>query len=89
WAPVGPGAPAQVLCFAIEAEAEPEILCRLLGLFALHRVLPLDLQVRRQADRLQVRLLQDDLSRHRAEVIAEKIRSLVNVHGVAVQACDR
>ena len=65
--------------FAIIAEAEADILGRLLGFFAQLQLVPHWLEVNRLGDNLLVQLRQPGLTPHRAEVIAQKMRSLVSV----------
>lgn len=76
---------ARTLCFTILAEADADILSRLLGYFAQLQLVPQWLESSRQGDDLLLRLRQDGLTLHRAEVIAQKMRSLVSVFSVDVQ----
>jgi hypothetical protein len=71
--------------FTIRAEVEPEILSRLLGYFAQLQLVPRWLEATQQGDTLQLQLLQPDLTTHRAEVIAQKMRSLVSVSTVDLE----
>ncbi|BAN51160.1 hypothetical protein [Metapseudomonas resinovorans] len=68
--------------FAIVAEAEADILGRLLAFFAQLQLVPHWLEVNRLGDDLLVQLRQPGLTPHRAEVIAQKMRSLVSVSSV-------
>ncbi|MFC5694310.1 hypothetical protein ACFPU0_01905 [Pseudomonas sp. GCM10022186] len=71
--------------FAILAEAEADILGRLLAFFAQLQLVPRWLQVNRLGDDLLVQLRQPGLTPHRAEVIAQKMRSLVSVSSVELE----
>ncbi|MDU9411663.1 hypothetical protein [Pseudomonas sp. zfem005] len=76
---------ARTLSFTILAEADADILSRLLGYFAQLQLVPQWLESSRQGDELLLRVRQDGLTLHRAEVIAQKMRSLVSVFSVDVQ----
>jgi hypothetical protein len=71
--------------FAIVAEAEADVLGRLLGFFAQLQLVPRWLEVNRLGDNLLVQLRQPGLTPHRAEVIAQKMRSQVCVFSVEVE----
>ncbi len=71
--------------FAIIAEAEADILGRLLAFFAQLQLVPRWLEVNRVGDDLLVQLRQPGLTPHRAEVIAQKMRSLVSVFSVELE----
>lgn len=66
-------------CYEVVAEAESDILSRLLGYFAQRNLVPLKLEAQQQNNVLYVKILQMGLSPHQAQVIAEKMRSLVSV----------
>ncbi|WPN47037.1 MULTISPECIES: hypothetical protein [unclassified Pseudomonas] len=70
------------------AEAEPDILCRALNLFALQFLTPEQVNVQRQDDLLLIDIVMDGLSFHRAQVIAEKLRNLISVCSVDLQTAD-
>lgn len=70
------------------AEAEPDLLCRALNLFALQMLTPQQVCVQRQDDWLTIELVIDGLSWHRAHVIAEKLRNLISVCSVELQEAD-
>jgi len=70
------------------AEAEPDLLCRALNLFALQFLTPQQVNVQRDDDVLAIDIVIDGLSWHRAEVIAEKLRNLISVCSVALQSAD-
>jgi hypothetical protein len=67
------------------AEAEPDLLCRALNLFALQFLTPQAVSVQRQEDLLAIEIVIDGLSWHRAQVIAEKLRNLISVCSVDLQ----
>lgn len=66
-------------------EPESDSLCRILNLFALQCLLPQGVQMRQQADLLQVEIAIDGLSWHRAQLIAQKMRNLICVCEVVLQ----
>lgn len=65
--------------YRLQAEAEPDSLCRVLNLFAMQFLTPNSVQMRQQGDWLELEIGIDGLSWHRAEVIAQKLRNLVCV----------
>ncbi|WP_273823281.1 hypothetical protein [Pseudomonas asplenii] len=71
--------------YQVRAEAEPDLLCRLLNLFALQLLTPLQVQARQDDGVFLIELELDDLSWHRAEVIGEKMRNLISVFAVHLQ----
>ena len=68
----------------LQAEAEPDSLCRVLNLFALQFLTPHHVQVSQQDDWLAIEIGIGGLSWHRAEVIAQKLRNLVCVGDVSL-----
>lgn len=68
--------------FRILAKASPQLLMRIFGLFAQQDRMPDRATVEVAKGALEIVLAADDFSRHRAEVVAEKIRSLVGSHSV-------
>ncbi|WP_338583769.1 hypothetical protein [Pseudomonas sp. MAG733B] len=74
--------------YQLLAEAEPDLLCRALNLFALQFLTPEQVQVQRQEDLLAIEIVIDGLSWHRAQVIAEKLRNLISVCSVDLQTAD-
>ncbi|BBP62205.1 hypothetical protein [Pseudomonas sp. St316] len=74
--------------YQILAEAEPDLLCRALNLFALQGLTPRQVQVERLDDVLSLDIVMDGLSWHRAQVIAEKLRNLISVCSVDLQDAD-
>ncbi|UVM61222.1 hypothetical protein [Pseudomonas sp. B21-010] len=74
--------------YQILAEAEPDLLCRALNLFALQGLTPQRVHVERPGDMLSLDIVMDGLSWHRAQVIAEKLRNLISVCSVDLQDAD-
>ncbi|MHC8374417.1 hypothetical protein ACYZT2_27530 [Pseudomonas sp. MDT1-85] len=74
--------------YQLLAEAEPDLLCRALNLFALQFLTPQQVNVQRMDDLLSIDIVMDGLSWHRAQVIAEKLRNLISVCSVNLQAAD-
>lgn len=70
------------------AEAEPDVLCRALNLFALQGLTPRQVHVERHDDLLTLDIVLDGLSWHRAQVIAEKLRNLISMCSVDLQDAD-
>ena len=81
--------PEQIIEYRLRTEAEADVLCRLLGLFAQLQLLPQRMEVRRQGSDLQVALQLQGLSLHRAGVLAQKLRGLVCVWQVEWQRHER
>ena len=74
--------------YQVLAEAEPDLLCRALNLFALQFLTPEQVNVQRRDDLLSVDIVIDGLSWHRAQVIGEKIRNLISVCALDVWSAD-
>lgn len=72
-------ADARTAMFAITTERCPQILCRLLGLVAQQDRLVERFEVESSARRYRVSLSIPDIDRHRAEIMLEKMRSIVSV----------
>ncbi|MFN3354895.1 MAG: hypothetical protein ACK418_02585 [Pseudomonas sp.] len=70
------------------AEAEPDVLCRVLNFFALQFLTPSQVTVTRADGLLNIDIVIDGLSWHRAQVIGEKIRNLINVCTLDVWSAD-
>lgn len=78
---------AQAAChalFEVTGDICPSLLNRILGLLAQLDLTPLELTLRRDEQEVSIRLVQDDLEPHRAEIVAEKMRSIVTVRSVAL-----
>jgi len=71
--------------YCLQAEAEPDSLCRVLNLFALQFLTPHSVSVSQQDDLLDIEIGIGGLSWHRAEVIAQKLRNLVCVGSVSLE----
>jgi len=74
--------------YQIVAEAEPDVLCRVLNYFALQLLTPSQVTVSRQEDLLNIDIVMESLSWHRAQVIGEKIRNLISVCTLHVWPVD-
>ncbi|MHA3734452.1 hypothetical protein ACXR0M_02135 [Pseudomonas sp. Eth.TT006] len=74
--------------YQILAEAEPDLLVRVLNLFALQFLTPVQVNAERLDDLLTIDIAIDGLSWHRAQVIAEKLRNLISVCSVNLQNAD-
>ena len=75
--------------YRLQAEAEPDSLCRVLNLFALQVLTPHSVQVNQCDDLLDMEIGIGGLSWHRAEVIAQKLRNLVCVGEVSLSNLQR
>ncbi|MDE1198080.1 hypothetical protein BWR59_06665 [Pseudomonas sp. Bc-h] len=71
--------------FQILAEAEPDLICRVLNLFAMQYLIPQQVSVLQQEGMLMIEVEVDGMTWHRAQVIGEKMRSLVNVCSVDLE----
>ena len=74
--------------YQIVAEAEPDVLCRVLNFFALQFLTPQQVAVSREQDLMNIDIVMDGLSWHRAQVIAEKIRNLISVCSLELWPAD-
>ncbi|OUM05205.1 hypothetical protein BW686_22100 [Pseudomonas syringae] len=74
--------------YQIVAEAEPALLCQVLNLFAMQYLIPERLSVVQQERTLVIDLHVAKLSGHRAQVIGEKMRNLIDVCSVKVEQVD-
>jgi len=75
--------------YRLQAEAEPDTLCRVLNLFALQFLTPHSVQVSQQDDWLDIEVGVGGLSWHRAQVIAQRLRNLVCVGDVSLENLAR
>jgi len=71
--------------YQILAEAEPDLLCRVLNLFAMQYLIPQQVSVLQQDQMLMIEVQLDGLSWHRAQVIGEKMRNLINICSVELE----
>jgi len=60
--------------FAVTADANPQVNLRVLNYFAQRDLVPVLYRARRLRDRLEIRVVVDDMDEHVAAVVAEKIR---------------
>lgn len=74
--------------YQILAEAEPDVLCRILNYFALQFLVPQQVNVTRDDDLLHIDVVMDGLSWHRAQVIGEKLRNLISVCSLELQPVE-
>ena len=74
--------------YQIVAEAEPDVLCRVLNYFALQFLTPRQVAVNREDDLINIDIVMDGLSWHRAQVIGEKIRNLISVCSLELWPAD-
>lgn len=79
---------ANVQCrshYQILAEAEPDLICRVLNLFAMQYLIPQQVSVLQQQDTLMIDIEVDGMTWHRAQVIGEKMRNLISVCSVKLE----
>jgi hypothetical protein len=74
--------------YQLRTDAEADVMCRLLGLFAQLQLLPEALHMERLQDDLHISLRLPGISLHRAGVLAQKLRGLVCVWEVSWQHLD-
>lgn len=74
--------------YQVLAEAEPDLLCRVLNLFAMQYLIPQQVSVLQQDQMLMIEVQLDGLSWHRAQVIGEKMRNLINVCSVTLEPVE-
>ncbi|WP_397450914.1 hypothetical protein [Pseudomonas sp. NA-150] len=75
--------------YQILAEADPDLLCRVLNLFAMQYLIPQHISVLQQEQMLKIEIQLDGLSWHRAQVIGEKMRSFIDVCSVTLNPVER
>lgn len=68
--------------YQLSAEAEADVLCRVLNHFALQSL------VLQRDGQLHIEVALDGLSWHRAGVIAEKLRNLISVESVTLEPIE-
>ncbi|MEX6663844.1 hypothetical protein [Pseudomonas sp. W2-17] len=71
--------------YQILTEAEADVLCRLLNLFAMQYLIPQQVSVLQQEGMLMVSIEVGGMTWHRAQVIGEKMRNLVSVCSVELE----
>ncbi|MCP8466107.1 hypothetical protein NK553_19320 [Pseudomonas sp. ZM23] len=84
-----PAAQAVDARYQVTTETDADVLCRMLNLFALQGQIPTEVLAQRQNDGLRIHLRLTSLPRHRVELIAERMRSMVNVCSVELQVSER
>lgn len=72
--------------YRLQAEAVPDVLCRLLNLLAMQYLIVQQLSVSRSEEQLHISLSVGALTWHRAEVIGNRMRNLVDVAWVELEA---
>ena len=68
--------------FKIRGDASPQLLMRILGLLAQQDRMPDRATIEKVDETLEVTIAIGALPRHRAEVVAEKVRSMIGTHSV-------
>ncbi len=71
--------------YQILAEAEPDLICRVLNLFAMQYLIPQQVSVLQQEDLLMIEVEVGGMTWHRAQIIGEKMRNLINVCSVTLE----
>jgi len=74
--------------YQILAEAEPDLICRVLNLFAMQYLIPQQVSVLQQEGMLMIQAEVDGMTWHRAQVIGEKMRNLINVCSVELEPME-
>lgn len=75
-------------CFTIAGLASPQLLPRLLGLFAQQDLLPLRLRMDRGTDTMALHIVQDALDERRAGIILQKMLALPEVSSASLAALE-
>ncbi|KAF1051767.1 MAG: hypothetical protein GAK43_02258 [Stenotrophomonas maltophilia] len=87
WLREPPDAPIDARLY-LRAEAEVDLLCRLLNLMAVQGFLPERLEVQRESEELHIHLQLRGLPGHRLQVLAERLRAMVAVSEVSLQPAE-
>ena len=74
--------------YKVVAHAEPALLCQVLNFLAMQYLVPKEVGVVRDEDLLLIDMTVDGLSWHRAQVIGEKMRNLIDVCSVELTQLD-
>lgn len=74
--------------YRIVADAEADVLCRILNHFALQFLVPQRVSMQQQDATLYMEVELDDLSWHRAQVIGAKLRNLISVCDVELELAE-
>lgn len=72
------------LAFSIDAEACPQLLCRLIGHVAQHGSQLDAVSTARQGDAMRAEIRISGLAHERAEILAERLRAIVPVRSVTL-----
>lgn len=75
---------AENRCFTIAGLASPQLLPRLIGLFAQQNLLPRQLHMDRGSDMMALHIVQDALDEQRAGIILEKMLVLPEVSSASL-----
>lgn len=75
--------------YRVLADAQPALLCQVLNLLAMQYLVPIEVNVLRQGDCLRIDVAVDGLSGHRAQVIGEKMRNLIDVESVQLHRLEQ
>lgn len=74
--------------YRLLADAQPATLCQVLNLLAMQYLVPSAVNVLRQGEDLHIEVDVDGLSWHRAQVIGEKMRNLIDIADLELQNLD-
>ena len=74
--------------FQVIAEADPQVLLRVLGLFAQRSIVPSDVAMTTNGVRMHIKLQQIGLSQSSAAIISEKLRSIPLVETVELHLVE-
>ncbi|MFJ3482557.1 hypothetical protein ACIPL1_04150 [Pseudomonas sp. NPDC090202] len=74
--------------YQILAEAQPDLICRVLNLFAMQYLIPQQVSVLQQEGMLMLEIEVGEMSWHRAQTIGQKMRNLVDVCSVELEPID-
>lgn len=74
--------------YRITTEVDADVLCRVLNLFALQGQVPQEVQALRHDEGLEIHLRVTTVPRHRAELAAQRMRSMVSICQVELQIRD-
>ncbi len=74
--------------YQILGEAQADLMCRVLNLFAMQYLIPQQVSVLQQDGMLMIQIEVDGMTWHRAQVIGEKMRNLINVCSVDLEPID-
>lgn len=76
------------VCMRITAEAQTDVPCRVLNLLAMQYLMADNVEMAVAADRLNIELHVPGITWHRAEVIAQRMRGLIAVAQVELEAWE-